>query len=106
MEDETCEVIIALPGDLVIFRAGDSHAVLNCLPFEDTKQLQHLQHWHNKQLKVNNPRVSQKTRTQAHETLAFMQAVPPMEVPAIATYVNSQLMTNTATLLNGERFGS
>jgi len=37
-----------------------------------------------------------------------MQAVSPeaMEVPAIATYVNSQLMTNTATLLNGERFGS
>jgi len=32
MEEKTCEVIIALPGDLVIFRAGDWHAVLTVFP--------------------------------------------------------------------------
>lgn len=60
------------------------------------------------QLQVNNPRVSHKTRVQAHDTLALMQAVPPqaMNVPQIATYVNAQLMANTATILNGEKFGA
>jgi len=32
MEEKSCEVIIALPGDLVIFRAGDRHAVLTVYP--------------------------------------------------------------------------
>jgi len=41
MEEETCEVIIALPGDLVIFLAGDWHAVLTVYPLKTPKNKQY-----------------------------------------------------------------
>ncbi len=58
-------------------------------------------------MQMNNPRVSQRTRTQAFDTLAFIEAVPPaaMEQPSIARFVNSKLMADTATLLSGPRLG-
>jgi len=48
-----------------------------------------------------------RTRTQAFDTLAFLEAVPPaaMEQPSIAKFVNSKLMADTATLLSGPRLG-
>jgi ABC-type transporter Mla subunit MlaD len=56
---------------------------------------------------LTNPRVNQRTKILAHDTLTFMEAVPPeaMATPAIANYVNSQLLTSTASMLHGERFG-
>lgn len=58
-------------------------------------------------MQMNNPRLSQRTRTQAFDTLAFIEAVPPaaMEQPDIAKFVNSKLMADTATLLSGPRLG-
>ncbi len=58
-------------------------------------------------MQMNNPRVSQRIRTQAFDTLAFLESVPPeaMEQPTIAKFVNSKLMVDSATLLSGPRLG-
>lgn len=60
------------------------------------------------QLQMSNPRVAQLTRTKAFDTLSFIDSVPQeaMEVPQISSVVKSRLVADTATLLNGERFGN